>query len=665
MIVITEDINFLKLIHIILIKYNKCQNNLLNVFIINHTKSNFLNKLLFRYFQIKLINFEWDFFDLKDANGSNQGQMIKATFAKPFLKIINEIALKKNNNSFDQTNFNIFLIKKLMYGPFFLSKRTLLDNILIVHASKNLIKTKCYKEAIILTENFPFIDILKQHVDTSTITIENFNFYLKTPFLKKLLKSIFFNQLMMIRKYLKLLKNDYHLLKTNDLLNKSIVFDNHMVVHSPLKIDDTNIIDKKSIIFASEDWYLSAKDEKKIIDKGYDFIPIAFYPLGKNKKKLFYTSVAQKLNDRNTLSSKSDLNEKILYNLSVKEYLLYLNGWYDLFNKSNSKIFITVNKFSYSQIAASAAIQRLSGVSAVLQGSFYEFPWSNGILDYDVSFCFSNHFRNIDSNNGSRIKQQVAVGYTNDYKFDEFKIKASQIKDQLSKNGAKKIISFFDQGSKQDNRWSLSNKVSIKGYTLLLNKLIENEWLGLVIKPKKPGILKFKTEAIKDLFDKAQKTGRLYIVDKSEESHIKNVSIIPACIAMASDISIHDTMVSGTAGLEAALTNTPNFYLDLYNFSESIFYGDNTGQIVFKNWDDLWNATLNFLISEKSMKNLHWNKILNQLDPYQDGKSFFRINKYLSFLDSAYKRGYSKDDVLKYAAEKYSKDWGEDKVIIF
>ena len=53
-----------------------------------------------------------------------------------------------------------------------------------------------------------------------------------------------------------------------------------------------------------------------------------------------------------------------------------------------------------------------------------------------------------------------------------------------------------------DSRYEYGYINSRKDYAYILNKLIDNKWLGLILKPKKPGLLKLKLAGIEELFEK-------------------------------------------------------------------------------------------------------------------------------------------------------------------
>jgi len=55
--------------------------------------------------------------------------------------------------------------------------------------------------------------------------------------------------------------------------------------------------------------------------------------------------------------------------------------------------------------------------------------------------------------------------------------------------------------------------------------------------------------------------------------------------------------------------------------------------------------------------------ILDQLDPFRDGKASQRIGEYVNWYLESLGQNSSKMAALKTASEKYAEKWGADKVI--
>ena len=55
--------------------------------------------------------------------------------------------------------------------------------------------------------------------------------------------------------------------------------------------------------------------------------------------------------------------------------------------------------------------------------------------------------------------------------------------------------------------------------------------------------------------------------------------------------------------------------------------------------------------------------ILDQLDPFRDGKAYHRIEKYVADLLDSFEHGAKKMEALDIANTRYASLWGSDKVI--
>ena len=145
----------------------------------------------------------------------------------------------------------------------------------------------------------------------------------------------------------------------------------------------------------------------------------------------------------------------------------------------------------------------------------------------------------------------------------------------------------LDNDISDDNFFNIGHEKSRESYKFLLEKIIQNKKLGLIIKPKKPKLLKSKLGDVYELLIKAINTGRCIVFENFHKNHVKNFEDIPAKISMACNITIHDTLLAGTAGLESALTGTKSVYFDYYK-SKNNQFEEKGLNIVFRNWNLLW-----------------------------------------------------------------------------
>ena len=89
------------------------------------------------------------------------------------------------------------------------------------------------------------------------------------------------------------------------------------------------------------------------------------------------------------------------------------------------------------------------------------------------------------------------------------------MREKLHKTGAKYIIGFYDQGSSDDSMFEIGHNRSRTGYEFLLKKIIDNKKFALIIKPKKPAMLKNKLGEIYNLLIKAKETKRCIVFENA------------------------------------------------------------------------------------------------------------------------------------------------------
>ena len=162
--------------------------------------------------------------------------------------------------------------------------------------------------------------------------------------------------------------------------------------------------------------------------------------------------------------------------------------------------------------------------------------------------------------------------------------------------------------------------------------------------------------------EKAKGTGRCVVLDDSlEDSYLSSAP--PMLAALSSDLCIHGHF--GTASIECALAGVATLIIDrevspFHNFYKYL----KKDEVIFSDWDDAIYAAKEFLNSSDNKNRIgNWENILNEMDPFCDGKGALRMGSYLSYLKEGYELGMSKEHVLERSSEKYSKKWGSDKII--
>ncbi len=403
-------------------------------------------------------------------------------------------------------------------------------------------------------------------------------------------------------------------------------------------------------------FYLFKKKDFKIFEKKDICVMDAFDMNNPDiffSDKNFYEKILFITRDKNEFLSKC-INVNYYINFKIFLYLLYLyfkkniffrshkiinfsyvnyafekKIYHNLFKKNNIKILLSSHIHQAYNVSAVAAINELGGEAVGYTMSFqeiYESPYNIDSLNYFFSFNNSKHTKFKYSN----LKKILPLGYINDYKFLDCKNEAEAIRKKFLASGAKYIIGFFDQGSVENNMWEIGHDISSNSYKFLLEKIINDKNFALIIKPKKPKLLKYKLGNVYDLLNKAKETGRCLVFENYSKHHVKNFDDIPAKVAMASDLTIHDTLAAGTAGLESALTGTKSIYFDYFGLKKSQF-DDNHLNIVYRDWNILWENVKKD--SEEKLNSLgNWHNIIDKFDSYRDGKTNIRMMNFINKL---------------------------------
>ena len=366
-------------------------------------------------------------------------------------------------------------------------------------------------------------------------------------------------------------------------------------------------------------------------------------------------------NNSKTFVSKSiPLERNVWLHEQSVIYIKSCSYWHQLFKDYNVKVHINWFKHNAAHITISSAIKQLGGISTIYQRSFDDDDLPKAPLSTasDVVFSFNNDVKN-ESVIGSMIPYYVAVGYIGDYRFRLLEKPAKSVRENLQKKGAKHIIAYFDENTSDDNRWNPGHESARLDYGFLLEKVLSNSGLGLILKPKRSFDLKERLGPKMKMLKLAEDTGRCIIL---KGGTLKN-HYPPAIAALASDIAIGGHIYGGTAGFESALAGIPTVILDQDGWSKSKLYELGKGKVVFNDWNSLWDACKDFIDCNYKNEGFgDWSPLLDEMDPFRDGRSADRIGTYLNWLLNGFKEGLTRERILSDAAQRYSEIWGHDKI---
>ncbi|MCB1178722.1 MAG: hypothetical protein KDK36_14150, partial [Leptospiraceae bacterium] len=236
--------------------------------------------------------------------------------------------------------------------------------------------------------------------------------------------------------------------------------------------------------------------------------------------------------------------------------------------------------------------------------------------------------------------------------------KSKELKEQLIKNGAKFILSYFDENSLDDSRWFSGHENVRKQYGNLLENLLKDNSLGLILKPKAASTLFYRLGPVAEILQKALNTGRCFLFQS------EGIQYPPAIAALASDLAIHSHVTAVTAALEASLSGTPTVMFDCDKIYKSRFYSNGENKLVFSSMDEFWCILDKHRKSKNGIKGLgDWSKLIEEIDPFRDGLAANRMGTYLKWLIEDLDRGVKRDEAMYNAKSLYEKKWGKDKIL--
>ena len=374
---------------------------------------------------------------------------------------------------------------------------------------------------------------------------------------------------------------------------------------------------------------------------------------------VFTTSGNVKRGEKPPVSHLGSAAERSWLRRGTTEYHTQRNYWYHLFAAYKVQVYLTWYKYDASHMAIADALQELGGVTAIYQRSFEPIATPEATIGADVAFGFSQMDAGIEKCSNSVIQYHVITGYLGDHRFDLLRPSAQDLRAKLMAHGAKRILAFSDENSMADARWHTGHPLVRENYAFLLGKVLSDPWFGLVIKPKNPNTLRQRLGPVAEVLKNAESTGRCHVF---EGGSIQG-SFPPAAAALAADIAVHGHLSGGTAALEQALAGVPTLMMDREGWAVSPLYKLGVGRVVFHDWDNLWQACLDLWSDQNSRQGIgDWSPLLDDLDPFRDGKAADRMGAYIQWLIEGFRDGHNRDKVMADAAQRYCSIWGNDKV---
>jgi len=512
-----------------------------------------------------------------------------------------------------------------------------------------------YSQSIFIINNRPWFNIYSEYASVKKIkltSVKVFSLFPKKKYLKNFIRNHF-----KLYVFIKNLKYNLSLfIRKTRLPSKNLVY---IEGRGDISLENNG---NNTDFF----WFLNSK---------FPIENIIYKHLKKSEKEYFLKhglfSVSEGISLTN-IHKRNYIKPRIHYDSRYKDEFQLLKSlkysydldrmyWGSFFKTNGVKIYTTWYKYDNSHMALSDAVNDNNGLSVISQIAFEGSAEISYFTNIDIYFCFSRYSYEVAKKVNSNIKYTVITGYLKDYVPSLLIDKAKNVRKKLQENGAEKIIFAIDENSIDDSRWHTGHELQRENYSYILKKILEIPWLGVIFKPKRSINLRRRLGPVADLLEEAETTGRCYIY---EDSGRHTTSVPPILAGLSADICIHGHLSAGSAALECAFEGLPTLLIDREGSPSSKLYDLPEGKVIFKDWPSAINATLEYFNSHESIPGFgDWTSIIDDLDPFRDGMAAYRMGTYLKWLIDGYENGLEREEIMANAAERYKKQWGEDKVI--
>jgi hypothetical protein len=351
----------------------------------------------------------------------------------------------------------------------------------------------------------------------------------------------------------------------------------------------------------------------------------------------------------------------LFYLTNMVYFVLKYSYWYDFFSSNNIKIHVSPGDHLKVCVPKNLALQKCGGVSVSYQ-------YSNGMnssifhsYGCDIVFSFGSAYRWTWEHSRSQVANFIYCGYITDYAFSKVREDSLKTRQRLLDKGVKFIICYFDESPSSCRMDVVSSKMVAETYEYLIRTMLEDETLGLVLKPSRPGNLYDEIPAIKDMIEKANESGRCICIDEGSY----HTDHYPTEAAQIADLSVC-LLYGGTTALESHLSGVRTVFLDLEKLNSDPVYNLGCGEIVFDNIDDLSCAIRQFRDDPESVPGFgDLSAWAEDKDPFKDGKASLRIGQYINWLFVKIGEGKKREEAIEFANQKYAEIWGRENIVDF
>lgn len=268
---------------------------------------------------------------------------------------------------------------------------------------------------------------------------------------------------------------------------------------------------------------------------------------------------------------------------------------------------------------------------------------------HDVFFCWGLHDAKVVTASNS-VSQYILLSgcflteYRNCSEIDHAQKFAARIRQQ----GVRGVLAAYDT--------SLPTPEYLR---FLFNWVVDNEEIGLIIKPKGSIERLLEINQVSERYERAFRTGRV---------HVMKGNASPADAVGIADVSLG---ICGSSAISlAALRGGRVAMYDPEGMGESLdqcvdaFYSVTDGQCIFHTLEEFQSAFNRFLSHPEGHDKFgDARATIDKLDPFRDDLASERIGRFIDSFVASRIKGVSQSRALHLATTAYARRWGQDKVI--
>mgnify|MGYP003983211397 CR=1 FL=1 len=328
--------------------------------------------------------------------------------------------------------------------------------------------------------------------------------------------------------------------------------------------------------------------------------------------------------------------------------------WQTFYQMFNIKVHHDAVESSAYNIAQRIALDFVGGIRVSKQRSELFIPVSDMIGYYPDHIFFSWNGRSPKYLQSDRNRNDYCIvsGFPYDAVFSRNRNDSDCLRERIYNEGGRFFVALYDNMFCPEAYYSKAMMLSF--YRNFLEWILEDVEVGLIIKSKKPQVINALPE-IHELLVSAKATGRCVLLD--------DVYGRPASDA-AHGVDIAVGVGVSSAVTEAVIAGCRGVHCDLTGLHSHLFYKWGYEKVIFDNINILMKAIRRFKEKPESEPFFgDFSLMLDQLDPFRDGRAGERVGTYIRWFLEAIDAGMGCNTSIQRANQRYAKAWGDDKVI--